>query len=75
MREKFGERFIGFWIGVGVVLLYMSIQWYFYNPDYGRILTDNNAISCGVIGVFAFIVAYLATQHDKKKILRQGDQK
>lgn len=60
MMRKFTERFIGFWIGVGVILLLLSVQFYFYNSDYSQVLTPNYPISLGIIGIMSLVVAKLA---------------
>jgi hypothetical protein len=64
--KKFTERFIGFWMGVGITLLLLSIQFYYYNRDYGQALTPNYPISLGVIGILSLVVAELAINKNKQ---------
>lgn len=57
---KCNERFIGFCMGVGVILLYFSVQFYYYNPDSGQVLTPQYSILLGIIGILSLVVAGLA---------------
>ena len=64
--RKFTERFIGFWIGVGVILLFFSVQFYYYNANHGQALTPNYPISLGIAGILSLVVAELAIKGNKR---------